>query len=377
MSGNAHHSTPGETHAPAGNALECRLRKRLGTFDLDIALTVPASGVTALFGESGSGKTSLLRLIAGLDRPAGGYVRLGERTLSDTQQKIHVPIHRRQLGIVFQEARLFPHYRVRGNLTYGMSRSGRARFDDLVALLGIGHLLERLPGTLSGGEARRVAIGRALLTQPRLLLLDEPLTGLDGERKRELLHYLVRLTREIDLPVLYVSHDTAEIATIADHLALIEQGRLAAHGQLDELMMRLDLTERLGGFDAATRLNARVVDHDQAYSLTRVVLDDDQTLRIPALDQPPGTPIRLRVGVRDVALALAMPGDTSYRNGLMAVIDAIEPSTHEPSANEVRLIVGRQRLRARLTRQACDEMQLVIGKPVVALIRSVAFGSRF
>ncbi|NRB57784.1 MAG: molybdenum ABC transporter ATP-binding protein [Salinicola sp.] len=377
MSGNAHHSTPGEIHAPAGTALECRLRKRLGTFDLDIALTVPASGVTALFGESGSGKTSLLRLIAGLDRPDGGYVRLGGRTLSDTQQKIHVPIHRRQLGIVFQEARLFPHYRVRGNLTYGMPRSGRARFDDLVALLGIGHLLERLPGALSGGEARRVAIGRALLTQPRLLLLDEPLTGLDGERKRELLSYLVRLTREIDLPVLYVSHDTAEIAAIADHLALIEQGRLTAHGQLDELMMRLDLTERLGGFDAATRLRARVVDHDHVYALTQVVLDDGQTLRIPALDQHPGTPIRLRVGVRDVALAHAMPEGTSYRNGLAAVIDAIEPSTQEPSANEVRLMVGRQRLRARLTRQACDEMQLAVGRPIVALIRSVAFDSRF
>ncbi|MAM58864.1 MAG: molybdenum ABC transporter ATP-binding protein [Salinicola sp.] len=377
MSGNAHHSTPGEIHAPAGTALECRLRKRLGTFDLDIALTVPASGVTALFGESGSGKTSLLRLIAGLDRPDGGYVRLGERMLSDTQQKIHVPIHRRQLGIVFQEARLFPHYRVRGNLTYGMPRSGRARFDDLVTLLGIGHLLERLPGALSGGEARRVAIGRALLTQPRLLLLDEPLTGLDGERKRELLSYLVRLTREIDLPVLYVSHDTAEIAAIADHLALIEQGRLTAHGQLDELMMRLDLTERLGGFDAATRLRAQVVDHDHAYALTQVVLDDGQTLRIPALDQHPGTPIRLRVGVRDVALAHAMPEGTSYRNGLAAVIDAIEPSTQEPSANEVRLMVGRQRLRARLTRQACDEMQLAVGRPIVALIRSVAFDSRF
>lgn len=376
MSGDIHPSTPGAPPAADG-ALECRLRKRLGSFDLDVALTVPGRGVTALFGESGSGKTSLLRLVAGLDRPDAGHVRLGERLLTEVASRTQVPPHKRHLGVVFQEARLFPHYRVRGNLTYGMPRAARPQFDDLVALLGIGHLLERLPGTLSGGEARRVAIGRALLTQPRLLLLDEPLTGLDGERKRELLHYLVRLTREIDLPVLYVSHDTAEIAAIADHLALIEQGRLTAHGQLDALMMRLDLTERLGGFDAATRLGARVVDHDPAYALTRVVLDDGQTLRIPALDHPPGTPVRLRVGVRDVALAHAMPEGTSYRNGLAVVIDAIEPSTQEPSANEVRLTIGRQRLRARLTRQACDEMQLVVGKPMVALIRSVAFDSRF
>ncbi|WP_110708831.1 molybdenum ABC transporter ATP-binding protein [Salinicola sp. CR57] len=377
MSGDIHPSTPGVPAAAERSALECRLRKRLGGFDLDIALTVPGRGVTALFGESGSGKTSLLRLIAGLDRPDAGHVRLGERLLTEVASRTHVPPHQRHLGVVFQEARLFPHYRVRGNLTYGMPRAARPQFDDLVALLGIGHLLERLPGTLSGGEARRVAIGRALLTQPRLLLLDEPLTGLDGERKRELLSYLVRLTREIDLPVLYVSHDTTEIAAIADHLALIEQGRLTAHGQLDALMMRLDLTERLGGFDAVTRLSARVVDHDPAYALTRVVLDDGQTLRIPALDHPPGTPVRLRVGVRDVALAHAMPEGTSYRNGLAVVIDAIEPSTQEPSANEVRLTIGRQPLRARLTRQACDEMQLVVGKPTVALIRSVAFDSRF
>lgn len=361
----------------SANALDLQVRKRLGDFDLDISLAVPASGVTALFGQSGSGKTSLLRLIAGLDRPDAGHVRLGERRLTDVAAETYVPIHKRQLGVVFQEARLFPHYRVRGNLTYGMPATAKGRFDDLVALLGIEALLDRLPGTLSGGEARRVAIGRALLTQPRLLLMDEPLTGLDGERKQELLRYLIRLTREIDIPVVYVSHDTDEIAAVADHLALVEHGKLTAHGPLDELMMRLDLTDRLGGFDAATRLEARVVDHDNRYALTRVALADDQTLRIPRIDQPPGSPLRLRIGVRDVALAHAMPEGTSYRNGLNATIEAIEPSPQTPSANEVRLRFGTQKLRARLTRQACDEMQLMEGKSVVALIRSVAFDSRF
>lgn len=359
------------------NALGCRVRKRLGHFTLDMALSVPASGVTALFGQSGSGKTSLLRLIAGLDRPDAGHVRLGERLLTDCNRRLHVPIHRRRLGVVFQEARLFPHYRVRGNLTYGMPATARSRFDDMVGLLGIEHLLDRLPGTLSGGEARRVAIGRALLTQPRLLLMDEPLTGLDGNRKQELLHYIVRLTREIDIPVLYVSHDTSEINAIADHLALVEQGRLIAHGALDDLMMRLDLTDRLGGFDAATRLDARIVDHDTRYALTRVVLEDGQTLRVPLMSRPPGQRVRLRIGARDVALSLSMPKDTSFRNGLRARIEAIEPSPQEASANEVRLRIGGQALRARLTRQACDEMQLKVGSKVVSLIRSVAFDQHF
>ncbi|WP_245391851.1 molybdenum ABC transporter ATP-binding protein [Salinicola aestuarinus] len=359
--------------ATTPNALSCEVRKRQGAFSLNVSLDVPASGVTALFGPSGSGKTTLLRLMAGLDRPDSGRVTLGERVLADTARGVHLPIHHRGLGVVFQEARLFPHYRVRSNLTYGMPRDGRSKFDDLVALLGIQHLLDRMPGMLSGGEARRVAIGRALLTGPRLLLMDEPLTGLDGERKGELLRYLVRLTREIDIPVVYVSHDPAEITAIADHLAVLEDGQVAAYGELDALMLRLDLTQRLGGFDAATRLTGKVMAHDPHYALTDVGLADGQRLRVPMLDLSPSSPVRLRVGVRDVAIALRMPTNTSYRNGLWATVEAMMPSDHEPSAMELRLVIGTQRLRARLTRQACDELQIIPGKKVVALIRSVSF----
>lgn len=355
------------------SALACNVQKRQGDFSLDIALDVPSRGVTALFGASGSGKTTLLRLIAGLDRPDSGEVRLGERVLTDTARRQHLPVHRRGLGVVFQEARLFPHYRVRGNLTYGMPRGVSGHFDDLVALLGIAHLLDRMPGTLSGGEARRVAIGRALLAQPEILLMDEPLTGLDGDRKQELLRYIVRLTREIEIPVVYVSHDAGEITTIADHLALVDSGRLVANGRLDDMMLRLDLTDRLGGFDAATRLDATVVSHDTAYGLTDVRLGDGQCLRVPRLDRSPASPVRLRVGVRDVALASKMPVGTSYRNGLSARIEAMIASPQEPSANELRLRIGKQALRARLTRQACEEMQLRVGSEVIALIRSVSF----
>ena len=349
--------------------------KRLGDFRLAMSLTIPAHGVTALFGASGSGKTSLLRLIAGLDQPDTGTVRIGGDTLVDTARGRFVPPHRRGLGVVFQEARLFPHYRVRGNLTYGMRGTGRRRFDDIVALLGLEDLLARFPATLSGGEARRVAIGRALLSEPRLLLLDEPLTGLDEARKREMLRYIGRLVREVDVPVAYVSHEPGEIAAVADRLVLIENGGVLAQGPLDELLARFDLTPHLGGFDAVSVLDATIERHEPDYALTHLVLADGQRLTVPAVDEPVGATLRLRVPVRDVALALSDPAGTSYRNRLSATIERIGEAG-AGSAVELRLRVGGQALRARLTRKSLAEMALHEGMPVTALIRTVAFDMR-
>ncbi|SFH17392.1 molybdenum ABC transporter ATP-binding protein [Modicisalibacter xianhensis] len=363
-------------HANNGTALSLDVERRQGEFHLQASLTLPGKGVTALFGASGSGKTSLLRMIAGLDRPDSGTIRLGEKTLTDTRRGIQVPPHRRRLGVVFQEARLFPHYRVRGNLAYGLHPSMRSRVDAIVELLGIGHLLQRLPATLSGGEARRVAIGRALLTAPRLLLMDEPLTGLDGARKQELLHYIDQLARDIDIPIVYVSHDPHELTAIADHLVLLDQGQVRAEGRLDVLLNRFDLTEHLGGFDAASVIAARVEMHDIHYALTRLTLEDGQTLSVPRLDASPGQRLRLRIPVRDVALALTEPRDISYRNRLHAVIQRIEPLDGSRASVELGLSVSGQALRARLTRHALDEMGLDVGMPVVALIRSVAFETR-
>ncbi|MDR5865187.1 molybdenum ABC transporter ATP-binding protein [Halomonas koreensis] len=368
----AAHAAP-PTRRPA---LSLALDKRLGDFSLSASLTLPASGVTALFGASGSGKTSLLRLIAGLDRPDRGRLGLGEETLVDTGRGLWVPPHRRRLGVVFQEARLFPHYRVRGNLTYGMRGSGRDRFDAIVALLGIEALLDRFPATLSGGEARRVAIGRALLSDPRLLLMDEPLTGLDGARKQELLDYIARLAGDIDIPIVYVSHDPDELAAIADHLVLLERGRVLADGPLEALLQRFDLTDRLGGFDAASLVTAEVDAHEPDYALTRLRLDDGQALTLPGVEAAPGTRLRLRIPVREVALALDDPGATSYRNRLRAVIEEIGPPAPGRAAVEVRLRLGRQVLRARLTRKSRDELGLRPGMAVVALVRSVAFDTR-
>ncbi|WP_136248057.1 molybdenum ABC transporter ATP-binding protein [Halomonas borealis] len=365
-----------DRHPDSRGALALDVEQRLGDFSLAASLTLPARGVTALFGPSGSGKTSLLRLIAGLDTPRRGSIRLGGEVLVDTARGIRVPPHRRHLGVVFQEARLFPHYRVRGNLGYGMRGAGRARFDAVVELLGIGDLLERFPATLSGGEARRVAIGRALLSEPRLLLMDEPLTGLDGARKQELLDYIARLAADIDIPIVYVSHDPDELTAIADHLVLLEHGRVLADGPLDDLLQRFALTDRLGGFDAASLVTATVDGHEPHYALTRLRLADGQRLTLPAVDAAPGTRLRLRIPVREVALALDVPGATSYRNRLHAVVEEIGPTYPERAAVELRLRLGEQALRARLTRKSLDELGLAPGMPVIALVRSVSFDTR-
>lgn len=358
------------------HGLRLNVSKQLGTFTLDVDLALPTHGVSAFFGASGSGKTSLLRLIAGLDRPDKGVIQIGERCLVDTSRSHFLPPHRRRVGVVFQEARLFPHYRVRGNLTYGMPASARLRFDPIVDLLGIGDLLDRMPGMLSGGEARRVSIGRALLTDPELLLMDEPLTGLDGPRKQELLRYILSLTRDLEIPIVYISHDPKEISAIADHLVLIDNGTIAASDSLDRVLNRIDLTAQVGGFDAASVLDTRVASHDREYALTHLDLGDDQTLVVPHIEAQVGARCRVRVPVRDVALALSETAQSSYRNHLDAVIKQVGTLQDNPTSIELLLCVGGHHLRARLTRKSYDELGLRQGMPVKALIRCVAFDMR-
>ncbi|EKM96639.1 molybdenum transport protein ModC [Stutzerimonas degradans] len=255
-------------------AIRACLRVDYADFRLDVDLALPGRGVTALFGHSGSGKTTLLRCVAGLERGARGQLEINGECWQDSTRGLFVPPHRRAIGYVFQDANLFAHLSVRRNLQFGMKRVAaaerRVAWDQAVDLLGIGHLLERMPGRLSGGERQRVGMARALLTSPRLLLMDEPLAALDLKRKHEILPYLERLHDELDIPVLYVSHSPDEVARLADHLVLLDQGRAIAQGELRETLARLDLPTAFSD-DAGVVVEGEIAGHDPAYHLTRLV----------------------------------------------------------------------------------------------------------
>lgn len=339
-------------------------------FTLDVDLAFPNRGVTALFGHSGSGKTTLLRCIAGLERAREGYLSVGGEIWQDG--KHWLPTHQRPLGYVFQEASLFPHMSVLGNLRYGMKRTVAAQqksLDQAIELLGISHLLERKPDRLSGGERQRVGIARALAVAPQILLMDEPLAALDLKRKQEILPYLERLHRELDIPVLYVSHSPDEVARLADHLVLLEDGKSLAYGPVAEIMVRLDLPTAHYD-DAGAVIEASVAQQDETYHLTRLDFAGGH-LWVGKVDQPFGTGVRARVLARDVSIATQAPQGSSINNILNARIEEIRDEG--PDKVIVRMKVGdSQVLLSRITRRSRDQLSLVAGMYVCAQVKSVA-----
>lgn len=342
-----------------------------GDFVLDVDLEIPGTGVTALFGRSGSGKTTLLRCLAGLEAAQSGHLTFRGETWQDGHWQL--PVHRRPLGYVFQEARLFPHLDVRRNLTYGQRRIAkdqqRVAFDETVRLLGLENLLGRPADALSGGQRQRVSIARALLTSPRLLLMDEPMASLDDTSKQEILPYLERLRDELSIPVVYVSHAVDEVTRLADHLVLLEDGRIRTRGPLPELLARADLPfGRSEG--AASVLRATVRGHDPVHQLTQLACGGG-TLLMPRPAPPTTDTLRLRIPARDVALALTPPRDTSILNHLPATVAAILDDPH-PGHVLVRLDTGGQPLLARITRRSRKQLGLVPGMAVHALIKGVA-----
>jgi molybdate transport system ATP-binding protein len=366
--------------------IEARLHLPRRDFSLDVALCLPQRGVSALFGASGCGKTTLLRALAGLERAAGRVV-LGGEVWQDDATRRFVPTHRRALGYVIQEAVLFPHLDVRRNLDYGLRRIApgerRIALDQVVALLGIGHLLERRAPTLSGGERQRVAIARALATSPRLLLMDEPLAALDARRKAEVLPYLERLHAELAIPIVYVSHAIDEVARLADHIVLMDAGKVVAEGPLAETLARLDLPLPLGQ-EAGVVLDGVVGARDAQWQLARLdlragpagaALADGlgEGASIWARDQglALGRPVRLRVLARDVSLARSPQTGTSIGNQLRATVEAIGDDEH-PALALVRVRVGAAPVLARLTRRSADALGLAPGMPVWAQVKTVA-----
>ncbi len=351
--------------------LELHFTQTLGDHTLTLDQPLPGQGITAIFGVSGAGKTSLINAISGLTRPQSGRIVLNGRTLSDAEKRIFLAPEQRRVGYVFQDARLFPHYKVRGNLRYGMAKQMAGQFDNLVELLGIGHLLERLPNSLSGGEKQRVAIGRALLSAPDLLLLDEPLASLDIPRKRELLPYLQRLAKEIRIPVLYVSHSLEEILHLADNVLVLDGGQVKAFGPLETVWASSTMRPWLPEDQRSSVLNATVLEQHSHYPMTALALGDCR-LWVNQLDHPLNSPVRIRIKSSDVSLVLTAPEATSIRNVLPA---QVEECLELDGQVEVKLSVGGRSLWARISPWARDELAIHPGQRLFAQIKSVSIAT--
>jgi len=352
--------------------------KRLGTFDFACDLDLPLAGLTAIFGASGAGKSTLINLVAGLHQPDRGRIALGSTVFFDGTTGVRLAVEKRGLGYVFQDARLFPHLSVRANLDFGRRRAAsqadraEVAFDTVVDLLGLRGLLERRPHTLSGGERQRVAFGRALLAQPRLLLMDEPLASLDTARKAEILPYIERLRDEFAIPILYVSHALDEVLRLATALVLVDAGRVVAAGPIGAVLTDPVVLRFFGGAEPGTLLFATVESHDERYQLSTLRCEGF-ALRVPHVELPAGTPVRVRIPARDVALALSRPVDVSITNRIEGAVEAIDaPADGRSAYAQVTVRVGASaRLAVTITRESAERLALVAGLRVWCLIKSV------
>jgi molybdate transport system ATP-binding protein len=356
--------------------LEVELELRRGAFHLDARFASDAP-IVALFGRSGSGKTTLVEAIAGLVRPGRGRIVVAGRTLFDSARGVDLPPEARRVGFVFQDGLLFPHLSVRANLAYGERLTHPAerfvKHGRVVALLGLESLLERRPATLSGGEKQRVAIGRALLASPRLLLMDEPLASLDAPRKAEILQYVELLRDELKLPIVYVSHAIEEVTRLADHLVLVSDGRTIAEGPVAALMARPDLKPHTGRFEAGAVVEARVARQDEDFQLSVLVFDGGE-LVVPNVDALPGEPVRVRIRARDVSLALERPAGVTIQNVLEGTVGSI--GGEFGAIVDVVVRIGPTALVARVTRKAVSDLRLAPGSRVFAMVKAVSIDRR-
>jgi molybdate transport system ATP-binding protein len=355
------------------NRLSARFDLNYPSFRLNVDLDIPASGITVLFGPSGSGKTTLLRCLAGLERASSGFMQLGDDLWQDETRGLCRPPHNRPIGYVFQEPRLFPHYNVRSNLLYGYNRirpeERRIAVEQVVKILDIGHLLERRIHHLSGGEQQRTAIGRALLTSPRLLLMDEPLASLDIQRKQELLPFIRRLHEELAIPVIYVSHAISEILQLADRVVLLTEGSVAGVGALNDILTSLEFRGNLGAPRVGAVLDARVAEHEPQYGLTRLTFKE-HTLFVPLRPVDVGRSVRVHILSSDVSLAVGrIDAPTSVLNLLEATVTEIREI--DQSSVDVLLDIGAP-LVASITRKSLLNLGIKPGHRVCAQIKTVA-----
>lgn len=353
--------------------LEVAIDHLQGKFALNAAFQ--SSGrLTALFGPSGSGKTTLINLIGGLMRPEKGRIAIDGRILVDTNANVFLPKHKRRIGYVFQDARLFPHMTVSQNLRYGrwFTPSGEryASFEQVIELLGIGHLLERRPSHLSGGEKQRVAIGRALVASPKLILMDEPLAALDDARKAEIMPYIERLRDETRIPVVYVSHSIAEVSRLATDIVVLSDGKCVASGPASDIVQRLDLLPEEERGEGGSILEMNVAERDEHFGMT-VLRSAAGEIRVPGNAAALGRTVRVRVRARDVMIATERPHGLSALNILSGTISNI--GTGEGALADIGIDCSGQKIVARITRQSVYALDLAVGKPVFAVVKTVSF----
>jgi molybdate transport system ATP-binding protein len=358
-------------------SISVQLRHDFGGFALDATFEIPRPGITALFGPSGSGKTTIVNAIAGLLKPQQGRIVIGDDVVLDTKTRIFVPPRLRRIGYVFQDSRLFPHMSVESNLRFGWRRSAmradESEFARIVALLGLEPLLSRRPLKLSGGEKGRVALGRALLSSPRLLLLDEPLSALDGARKGEIMPYLERLRDDAKLPMLYVSHSLDEVARLADDVIVLQAGRIVAQGPVFDMLAGLEFSELTGAPSYGAVIDTRVAAHRGEDGLSTLAFDGGELI-VPLLSAPIGSRLRVRIRAEDVMLAVEEPRGISANNILRCTVTAIRETG--ASHADVQLFCGGARLLARITKASAKRLALVPGSTVFAIAKSVTVDPR-
>jgi molybdate transport system ATP-binding protein len=352
------------------------LRHEFGNFGLDVSFCIERPGITALFGPSGAGKTTIVNAVAGLFRPREGRIAIGDRVLLDTEAGVCVATRLRRIGYVFQEPRLFPHMSVEDNLRFGWRRTkqpaGTAEFAGIVDMLGLAPLLARRTARLSGGEKSRVALARALLSSPGLLLLDEPLAALDGARKAEILPYFERLRDEAKLPMLYVTHSVEEVSRLADHVIVVREGRVAAQGTAFDLVSDLAFST-LAGTPAYGAVLEASISAQQDSGLTALSFDGG-TLLIPRIDRPAGTRLRVRLRAEDIMLAREEPGAISANNVLLATVAAVGATAN--AAVDIQLRCGGTKLVARITRASQERLGIAPGHALYAIVKSVIVDPR-
>lgn len=348
--------------------LHIDVKKQLGTLPLEAHLDIPSQGVTALFGLSGSGKSSLINLVSGLINPDEGVIALNDRELFNSAENVCVPINQRNIGYVFQDARLFPHYTVNGNLRYGMKNTSKDEFNYIVELLGIGHLLKRYPITLSGGEKQRVAIGRALLTDPEILLMDEPLSALDLPRKRELMNYLERLSKEINIPILYVTHSLDELLRLAERVVLLTNGKVEAYDVLESIWESPLFLPWKQENEQSAVLSLPVFMHNPSYKMTALSIGD-QNIWINQVEAQINEKVRICIHSSDVSISLNKVEQSSIRNILYGrVIKILELENRV----DLKLDIGGKHLWASISKWSFHDLALQLGQLVYAQIKAIS-----